>query len=97
MVHASHPALHLHAWCDTVDFLQGRIRSRLPGQLRAVDGTLGRDGATTFVCLNDDIKESTQGTERLNGILQGGLRALVGEVAWGDRVAFPDIIVPEIV
>lgn len=76
--------LQLRTWCTRLiqryiytlgatpsTFYKVEYASRLPGQLKAVDDTLTTREPTTFVCLNDDIKESEQGTERLTSILQG--------------------------
>ncbi|CBQ71672.1 conserved hypothetical protein [Sporisorium reilianum SRZ2] len=50
-------------------FYKVEYASRLPGQLRAVDDTLSTREPTTYVCLNDDIKEAETGTRRLNEIM----------------------------
>lgn len=51
-------------------FYKVEYAARLPRQLEAVDETLTTKHPTTFVCLNDDIKESADGTKKLNGILK---------------------------
>ncbi|GAK63288.1 uncharacterized protein PAN0_003c1492 [Moesziomyces antarcticus] len=52
-------------------FYKVEYASRLPHQLEAVDRSLAEDShPTTFLCLNDDIKESSQGTLKLNRILK---------------------------
>ena len=51
-------------------FYKVEYAARLPKQLEAVDSTLGSTEPTTFVCLNDDIKESESGTRKLNAILK---------------------------
>ncbi|SPO22909.1 uncharacterized protein UTRI_01587 [Ustilago trichophora] len=51
-------------------FYKVEYASRLPKQLEAVDKTLNTTEPTTFVCLNDDMKESNEGTRKLNGIMQ---------------------------
>ncbi|SPC66684.1 uncharacterized protein UHOD_02171 [Ustilago sp. UG-2017b] len=51
-------------------FYKVEYASRLPGQLEAVDKTLDTKKPTTYVCLNDDIKESEEGTKNVNQIMK---------------------------
>lgn len=51
-------------------FYKVEYASRLPKQLEAVEKTLATPEPTTFVCLNDDIKESEEGTKKLNVIMK---------------------------
>nr|CDI52333.1 conserved hypothetical protein [Melanopsichium pennsylvanicum 4] len=51
-------------------FYKVEYASRLPSQLDAVDTTLGTREPTTYVCLNDDIKEGFEGTQKLNNIMK---------------------------
>lgn len=56
-------------------FYKVEYAARLPGQLGAVDATLATQQPTTFVCLNDDIKESSQGTQKVNRIMEDWFNA----------------------
>lgn len=51
-------------------FYKVEYASRLPKQLEVVDKTLDTETPTTYVCLNDDIKESEDGTKKLNQIMK---------------------------
>ncbi|CDW98899.1 hypothetical protein [Sporisorium scitamineum] len=82
-----HPHGHqisLRTWCTRLiqryQYILGSTRSkfykveyasRLPGQLEAVDDTLGTSEPIAYVCLNDDIKEEEEGSRRVDGIMQG--------------------------
>lgn len=82
----SHPhavELSLRTWCTRLiqryqyilgstpsTFYKVEYASRLPDQLKAVDNTLTTTTPTTFVCLNDDIKESASATQTVNAIMQ---------------------------
>ncbi|TKY86618.1 hypothetical protein EX895_004257 [Sporisorium graminicola] len=80
--HPQGKQISLRTWCTRLiqryqyvlgstpsTFYKVEYASRLPGQLKAVDDTLATAEPTTYVCLNDDIKEGAEGTRKLNGIM----------------------------
>ncbi|GAC96525.1 hypothetical protein PHSY_004105 [Pseudozyma hubeiensis SY62] len=87
-------SLSLRTWCTRLiqrysyvlgstpsTFYKVEYASRLPHQLQAVDDTLTTVTPTTYVCLNDDIKESESGTEKLNSIMHDWFAS-----HWSERI-----------
>ncbi|PWY99738.1 hypothetical protein BCV70DRAFT_237621 [Testicularia cyperi] len=75
--------LSLRTWCARLvqryqyvlgstpsTFYKVEKASKLPGQLQAVENTLATESPTTYLCLNDDIKEDAKGTQKINSILK---------------------------